>query len=141
MAINRDQAEVSPIGTHELLAQFSAEMNGLQNFTENYTVPAVLELVGKLGGLNRKAVTMIEAVACDVQRLQKEQENGSLAAGEELQRLLLELRKLSEEVQLDLGELLQSQDLLEESVRISGQVINYLAKVREMLNRELWETR
>ncbi len=141
MALNSELAKTKTADTHGLLGQFSTELSSVQQFVENYTVPAVLELVGKLGGLNRQAISLIENVACESQRLQREQANGDAAAGEELQRLLLELRKLSEEVQLGLGELQQSQDLLEESVRISGEVMDYLTKVREMMNRELWDKR
>lgn len=141
MAPNNEQPAAARADTHALLGQFSSEMQNLQTFVENYTVPAVLELVGRLGTLNRQAVSLIEAVAADAQTLQGKVHDGDVGAGEEMQRLLLELRKLSEEVQLGLGELLQSQDLLEESVRISGEVIGYLSKVREMMNRELWEKR
>jgi hypothetical protein len=127
--------------SHALLGQFSAELDNMERFVENFTVPAVLELVGKLGGLNRQAVSLIEAVTCDLQRLQREQDSGDDGAREELQRLLMELRKLSEEVQVGLADLQQSQELLAESVRISGEVMAYLSRVRVMLNAELWEKR
>lgn len=129
------------IESRALLQDFSTELDALQQFSQNYTVPAVLELVGKLGGLNRNAVSLIEAVARDMERLKREQEAGDNTARDETQRLLMELRKLSEEVQQGLGELTESQQMLAESVRISGEVINYLSHLREMLSQELWDKR
>jgi hypothetical protein len=129
------------IESRDLLQEFSTELVSLQHFSENYTVPAVLELVGKLGGLNRRAVSLIEAVARDMERLKREQEAGDNNARDETQRLLMELRKLSEEVQQGLGELTNSQQMLAESVRISGEVIGYLSHLREMLSQELWDKR
>jgi hypothetical protein len=129
------------VESRAMLQEFSSDLSSLQHFIENYTVPAVLELVGKLGGLNRGAVTLIEAVARDMERLHREQDAGDLTASDETQRLLMELRKLSEEVQQGLGELTESQQMLAESVRISGEVIGYLSHLREMLSDELWEKR
>lgn len=131
----------SRIESRALLQEFSTELHSLQHFINNYTVPAVLELVGKLGGLNRGAVTLIEAVARDLEHLQRDHKAGDGTAAEELTRLLMDLRKLSEEVQQGLGELTESQVLLAESVRISGEVIGYLSHLREMMNQELWEKR
>jgi hypothetical protein len=134
-------ASTGQVESRALLQEFSSELTSLEHFTENYTVPAVLELVGKLGGLNRRAVSLIEAVARDMERLKREQEAGDVAARDETQRLLMELRKLSEEVQQGLGELTESQQMLAESVRISGEVIGYLSHLREMLSQELWDKR
>ena len=125
--------------TKRFVQQLERELADVERFSSDYTVPAVLELAGKLGALNRSAISLIEAAAHDREQLEARSKAGDLLANEARQRLMLELRDLNSRVEKGLDELAGNHAILSESLNIIGEVVAYLKRMRELLSEELWQ--
>lgn len=122
-----------------VIADFDQQLSAIRRFSDDFAVPAVLELVGKLGGLNRIAINLVEACVRDINRLEQLGLGGDSGAQEESQRLMLELRDLNERLVVGLNDLEGDAAVLNESLKISTEVVAYLKRMRELLSQELWD--
>jgi hypothetical protein len=130
--------DVNSIESRAVIAEFDQQLSALRQFSENYAVPSVLEMVGKLGAINRCAISLVEACVRDSERLEQQALSGDSSAQEESQRLMLELRDMNERVMVGLNDLENDTAVLSESLRITTEVVGYLKRMRELLSAQLW---
>lgn len=127
------------LDTKRYQLEFERELADVERFSDQRAVPAVLELVGKLGALNRCGISLVEAAGRDAAVLGRRAGEGDARAQEALQRMMLELRDLNERVENGLEELANDHAVLSESLEITGEVVAYLQRMRELLSGELWK--
>lgn len=121
------------------LDEFISKLDEIDQYETDSLTPVVLELTGKLGTLNRMAMHLMQAAITEGSELQTQQATNPDNTGDDLERLKLKMRETSERVECALSRLKGKLTLVNGSINISCDILNYISQVRKLLTESIWE--
>ena len=128
--------------TSETLAklnEFIAKLDEIDDYETEVLTPVVLEMTGKLGALNRQAMHLVQTTITEGTELDNRVKAGEEGAGEDLERLKLNLRETSERVERAINKLKSKLTLVDGSINISCDILDYIGRVRQLLTEDIWD--
>jgi len=125
--------------TLEKLNGFIEKLDEIDAYETEVLTPAVLEMAGKLGTLNRMAMHLVQTAITEGGELSRKAAAGEDGASEDLERLKLNLRETSERVERAINKLKSKLMLVDGSINISCDILDYISRIRKMLTENIWE--
>jgi len=124
--------------TMHKLDEFIKKLDETDDYRAEQLTPVVLELTGKLGTLNRMAMHLVQSAIAEGGELEEKARGGETDAMQALERLKLGLRETSERVEHEIIRLKGKLELVHASLRVSNDILDYIARVRTLLTDSIW---
>ena len=125
--------------TLEQLNLFVTKLDEIDDYETEVLTPVVLEMAGKLGALNRQAMHLVQTTINEGTELSRRVHAGEADAGEDLERLKLNLRETSDRVERAISKLQSTLTLVDGSINISCDILDYISQVRQLLTEGIWD--